>query len=144
MAGKRPRYDDAYRASAVLMLQADGYPNKLGALTRVAKHLSIPERTLRRWYKAQQNPPPDNVVRMKKGELTALLRKEIYAILGEMDRKRDEADYRELATALGIAVDKLQLLAGEPTENARQRIVIEYDDQNPTPAPTSGTSTDNR
>lgn len=143
MAGKQPRYNDEFRRDAVLMLQAAGYPGTVGALTRVAKHLSVPERTLSRWYNAEQNPPPDTLVKKKRGKLVELIRQEIYSILGEMDRKRDEADYRELATALGIAVDKLQLLAGEPTENARQRIVIEYDDQNIAPAPTRGTGADN-
>jgi hypothetical protein len=33
-----------------------------------------------------------------------------------MPDARQDADYRALTTALGIMVDKLQLLTGEPTE----------------------------
>lgn len=63
---KRKRYDDKFRASAVVMLEAAGYPGKLGALATTAKHIGVPERTLSRWFNGEQNEPPtDMVVTMK-------------------------------------------------------------------------------
>ena len=117
MAKKRkPRYDDKFRASAVVMLEAAGYPERRGALTQVARHLGMHRETLRRWHTAQRNPPPREVVTEKAGDLAALLRQEAEAIFGEMDDARQDAQYRDLAVALGIVIDKLQLLEGKPTE----------------------------
>lgn len=112
---KRNNYDDKFRASAVVMLQAAGYPNEKGALTRIANHLHIPARTLSRWFNGEQNPPPDQTVNEKKGELTDWMRSEIYAALKEMSAARQEASYRDLGTVVGILTDKMQLLSGEPT-----------------------------
>ena len=124
----RKRYTDEFRASAVVMLEAAGYPNTEGALAHVAKAVGMPHNTLRNWFHGKHNPPPSEVRHEKKGEIVDLLRTEIYGILNEMPNKREFARYQELATSLGIAIDKLQLLSGEPTENAHKRIVIEYAD----------------
>lgn len=125
---KKPRYDDKYRASAVVMLEAAGWPETKGALTRTAEHLGIQPRTLQRWALQENNPPPAELVSEKKAELSGLLRKEIAAALGAMDGVRPDASYRDLGTVVGILTDKLQLLTGEPTENSNTRIVIEYAD----------------
>lgn len=127
----RKRYTDEFRASAVVMLQAAGYPNTDGALAHIAKSIAVPHNTLRNWFHGKHNPPPSDLRQEKKGEIVDLLRDEIYGILGEMPNKREFAKYQELATSLGIAIDKLQLLSGEPTDNTKTRIVIEYADLAP-------------
>lgn len=58
MAAKRKRFNDDFRASAVLMLEATGYPEKKGGLTQVSTHLGVPLSTLRGWFTAERNPPP--------------------------------------------------------------------------------------
>lgn len=115
---KQKRYDDKFRASAVVMLEAAGYPGKEGALASTAKHLKVPHQTLRRWFLNEQNPPPSALVREKRGELSDLLRNEIDAALGAMDGARPEASYRDLGTVAGILIDKLQLITGKPTERS--------------------------
>lgn len=112
---QRPRYDDKFRANAVVMLEAAGYPNTKGALTRVAAHLGIPHPTLKRWADGVQNPPPNVLVHEKREELSDLLDKEIRSALGEMNNAREGASYRDLGTVIGIMVDKKQLLMGKPT-----------------------------
>jgi len=107
------------------MLEAQGYPDKDGALTAVANHLKVPLSTLRGWFTATRNPPPAEVRNEKKGDLVALIESEIYHALGEMGKKRIDAEYRELATAFGIMVDKLQLLTGEPTQRNDTRFIFE-------------------
>jgi transposase-like protein len=114
--GKRKRYDDKFRANAVLLLEAAGYPDKIGALTQVSNNLKVPKRTLSRWYNKEQNPPPDNLVTEKKAELKDLLKREIEGALGDMPNARQDASYRDLGTVTGILIDKLQLLTGKPTE----------------------------
>lgn len=115
---KRKSYDDKFRASAVVMLEAAGYPDQVGALTKTAQHLGIPPRTLSRWFNGEQNPPPDRVVTEKRDELADLLDREIRAAIGEMDDARKEASYRDLGTVAGILIDKMQLITGKPTSRS--------------------------
>ena len=113
---KRKRYDDKFRASAVVMLEAAGYPDKAGALASTAKHLGVPHNTLRNWFHGVHNPAPSDIRQEKRGELSDLLRNEIDAALGAMDGARPDASYRDLGTVTGILIDKLQLITGKPTE----------------------------
>ncbi len=115
--GKRKRYDDEYRAGAVLQLEAAGWPNQKGALTRVASNLSVPYQTLARWAKGTSNPPPNNIVLRKKGEIIEKLETVAHLILDSIDIDTiAEAQLRERTVALGIIVDKGELLKGNPTE----------------------------
>lgn len=123
----RKRYDDKFRANAIVMLEAAGYPNQKGALSQVSQHLSVPETTLHGWAREKHNPVPADIRTEKKGEIVDLLRAEIEAALGAAAGARPDANYRDLMTGIGIMVDKLQLLTNEPTENVTNRIVIEYD-----------------
>jgi transposase-like protein len=116
MAAKRKRYDDKFRASAVVMLEAAGYPGREGALASTAKHLNMPHNTLRNWFHGVHNPAPSQDRQEKKMELSDMLRTEINAILGDMPKARDGASYRDLGTVAGILIDKLQLITGKPTE----------------------------
>lgn len=113
---KRKSYDDKFRASAVVMLEAAGYPHKKGALTDVASHVKVPARTLSRWFNGEQNPPPDQTVTEKRGELIDLVNNELDAIFRAMPVVRAEASYRDLGTVAGILADKKQLLEGKATE----------------------------
>lgn len=110
------RYSDEFRAQAVLMLEAAGYPETKGALTKTARALGIKVMTLSRWGRRTQNPPPNKLVSEKVFDLKEALLNEVQAILEEFPNARPDADYRELGTVLGIVVDKLQLLDGKATE----------------------------
>ena len=116
------RYDDEFRASAVLMLEAAGYPEREGGLSQVAGHLDVPLSTLRGWFTGAHNPPPAKVRNQKKIDLREAIREELAGIFPAMAEKRQDATYRELATAAGILIDKDQLLSGQPTE--RQEINV--------------------
>ena len=124
----KKRFSDDFRASAIVALQAAGYPSKKGALISVAESFGVSYQNLSRWFNEVQNPPPQEIVHEKKDGLADLIRSEIYGILKEMDVKRPEASYRDLATSLGIATDKLQLLTGAPTENSKTTVIIEHVD----------------
>ena len=115
------KYDDKFRASAVIMLEAAGYPGKDGALTQVSKSLNVPRTTLRRWFKKESNPPPSEIVHKNKIDFIEAIRTEIAGILTDMPIARDEASYKDMTTALGILIDKLQLLTDKPTQISEQR-----------------------
>lgn len=110
------RYTDEFRASAVLMLQAAGYPDEPGALSRVARELGVPHPTLSRWARAVSNPPPNEVVQRKKIDFIEAIENELAGIFQDMPDARQDADYRTLGTVAGILLDKKQLLEGKPTE----------------------------
>jgi transposase-like protein len=114
------RYSDEFRASAIVMLESQGYPDKAGAIAQVAAHLKMPVRTLRRWYKGHSNPAPANLVLQKKIDFLDVIETELAGIFEEMPEARADADYRTLATAAGILFDKRQLLLGKPTEHIQQ------------------------
>ena len=126
MARKRRRYDDKFRANAVIMLQAAGYPDKKGSLQRVANHLSVPSSTLHGWVNGNSNPPPSDVQIEKKEDVIAAIQNELARLFPELDKARQDATYRELMVAMGIMVDKWLLLAGEPTERKEITGSIDY------------------
>ena len=113
---KRKSYDDKFRASTCLMLEAEGYPNVKGALARVADSVGVPARTISRWFKRENNPPPDNVVTEKRGDILAEIEKLRFLLLGQMMVTYDDAPFNHLATAFGILTDKHQLLSGNATD----------------------------
>ncbi len=113
---KRTRYDDKFRANAVLTLEAAGYPNTPGALAAVAKRLRMPETTLHGWAREKHNPPPTQLRSEKKGELIDWIKEELGCIFTAMPGARPDASYRDLGTVAGILTDKLQLLTGKPTD----------------------------
>ena len=114
---KHKRYSDDFRAGAVLMLEAAGYPGTKGALTAVAKKLKTPPRTISRWFNKENNPPPDRLVREKRGELVERLEDMAHMLLDAMgvDIGENGVDAVRAATAMGITIDKWLLLKGEPT-----------------------------
>lgn len=116
MTRQRRRYDDKFRASAVVMLEAAGYPDKEGALMTVARHLGMPHPTLHRWFTGKNNPAPSDVVQEKRLELRELLENELRAIFAEMPNARGVAGYRDLGIVAGVLFDKKQLIDGKPTE----------------------------
>ena len=112
---KRKSYDDKFRASAIVMLEAAGYPDKPGSLMYVANHLHVPHPTLSRWFNQKNNPAPNELVQEKRLELKDMLANELAAIFKAMPSVRSEASYRDLGTVAGILIDKKQLLEGKPT-----------------------------
>ena len=121
---RRKRYTDKFRAAAVVMLEAEGYPARDGALSRVADHLGIPLSTLRGWFTAEHNPPPTEVRNEKKQELRDLLENELREAVAAMAGARLDASYRDLGTVAAIFTDKVQLLDGKPTERVEENVTV--------------------
>lgn len=125
----------------MVMLEAAGYPNKKGALDRVAKACGVPISTLHGWFNSTRNPPPADVRNEKRLDLAEAIRYELSAIINEFDNTRPGATYKELATAFGILVDKLQLIQGGPTER-HEFVVKGYATVSPDDWPTSADNKD--
>ena len=115
---KRKSYDDKFRASAVVMLEAAGYPTEKGALARTAAHCGVPSPTLHRWFHGKNNPPPSELVTEKKGELADLFENAAYKYISHSVKVEviEETKGKDAIMAAAVAVDKMRLLRGLPTE----------------------------
>ena len=95
------------KAAALSALRANG-----GAIRKTARQLGIPESTLRGWaregVRATKKPAPTDE------ELAVQLRELAHRLAGELLRpeKLSKASAKDLAIALGIALDKLGNLTG--------------------------------
>lgn len=116
---KRKSYDDKFRAGAIVMLQAQGYPANKYKLEEVARHLGVPTRTLRRWYMGEHGKPPDDVVQEQKAELVDRLQdlaNKLVDTAMAIVEDTDSVTIQQVVTSLGIVIDKKQLLEGKATE----------------------------
>jgi len=116
----QPYYTEAFKVKAVARLYAEGYPDKSGALRKVADDLDVTHPTLARWAKGGKSAPSSETIRDAVFAMEAVLEAEIEKILEQMDAVREKADYRALAIALGIIFDKYQLLRGAPTSRSER------------------------
>lgn len=117
MTKRQPKYTDKFRASAVVMLMAAGWPEVKGAQSKVANHLGVPRQTLVKWARKEQNPPPPQLVQEKKRNMIELLEEMRYLLLDEAREAIPDAPLNHLLTGYGILTDKQRLLTGESTDN---------------------------
>ena len=109
----RRQYSDADKASALAALDANG-----GNVARTARELSIPRQTLDSWTNERGiNHDVPELRQEKRGELAEQLEAIAYTLAGDLVKqdKRELATLQQIATSLGIVVDKMQLLRGKPT-----------------------------
>lgn len=105
------RYSDNEKAEALAALDANG-----GHVEHTAKQLDIPERTLNAWSNGRGvHPSVVQECEVKRGDLRDRLEEIAHRIVDVIPDKLQSASVQQLATTLGIVVDKMQILAGKPT-----------------------------
>jgi hypothetical protein len=110
--------DTDAKAAALIALEANG-----NNYTRTAKDLSasgatVSATTLRRWHAEmgeRKNAAVDGRLPAARATLTERLGAFVDAALTVAPEKLGDANLRDTMTAVGIAIDKLQLLEGKPT-----------------------------
>ena len=119
----KPRqYSDEERANALAALAANG-----GNINRTAKQLGIPEKTLSNWANGKRHPESAQMGERKKGDMSDALEALAWKLLDAWPKKIAKATLAQLATATGIAIDKMRLLrepstaiaGGEMTDEER-------------------------
>lgn len=120
----RRRYTDEERATIVALLVGEGYPDKKGALSKVATSAGLPPSTLQRWFHGTRNPPPTHLANIKKIELADLFEQVARQYLehGVQAAVMGDVNGKDAVTAAAIAADKMNLLRAQPTE----RIAVEH------------------
>lgn len=128
--GKRI-YTDEDRERARVAWELNGH-----SVRATARDAGIPLATVQAWIVAWENPPPvpiappevygqvyDAIRTEKKAEVIEAAWRVAKAAFEEALAKLPDANARDAATVAGIAVDKAQLLSGDPTE----RLAIDWD-----------------
>ena len=127
MNGHEFTEDDKAAALAALAANA-------GNVSKTARDLGIPRTTLSRWSNGERIT--DGVTakaHVKKSALADELESLARILVGAMPEKVADATLQQSATALGITVDKMQVLRGESTDNGTLKIQIVYTDANANP-----------
>ena len=114
------RYTDKDKEAAIGFMTNNfnhqtGYPN----WTMAHKKTKISKPTLQRWWNERNGDSTSHIRDLKKEEFIDKAWAEILAGLQAMADKRNSANYKEVATSVGILIDKVQLLKGEPTVIAK-------------------------
>jgi transposase-like protein len=112
--GKRI-YSDEDRATALAALDSNG-----GDLTKTSQAIGVPRRTLADWNYGRHLPPKiAEIRRHKRGSLADELESVAWMLAGRLENEDllESANLQQVATSLGIVVDKMRLLRGETTEN---------------------------
>jgi transposase-like protein len=118
----RRQYSDSDKAAALAALDANG-----GNANKTAKELGIGESTLRSWANGRGTHPEVAKLReRKKDEIAGRLVDIVHQIIDDMPSKMKDATLQQMATTLGIAVEKIQLLQGGATE--RQEVIDNLSD----------------
>lgn len=108
---KRKKYTDKDKALALATLDAYG-----GSLRKTSEQLKIPVATLDDWNKGRSVTPKIEQIRTEnRRELSEKLDDIAHQLADAIPGKIDSASLLQASTSLAIAVDKMQLLKGQPT-----------------------------
>ena len=115
MAQLKRKYSDDEKAGTLAALDA----NRGNAL-QTSKQLGIPRTTIKRWVAEGVNPDVTVLRHEKRRELSAKLEDIAHALSGNILIHAGSPDaargsLKEMAVALGIVIDKMQVLRGMPS-----------------------------
>jgi transposase-like protein len=121
MSDSRRQYSDEDKANALAALGANG-----GDLRRTSRDVGVPFSTLQGWAKDRGlNQAVTELAVTKKKDLADELEAIALKLAEAMPDKVKDATLQQIATSLGIAVDKMQLLRGKATERTEATSTIE-------------------
>ncbi|MEM8599296.1 MAG: transposase [Bacteroidota bacterium] len=115
----RRYYSDAQRAEALAALEAND-----GNVAATSRQTGISTSTLRGWRDAPDRAAPTELRAEKKAGLADRLEALAHDLIDDLAKpERRRGNVKDVATAIGIAVDKARLLRGESTEITETRSV---------------------
>lgn len=125
------KFSDEYRAGAVVMLQAEGYPSNPFAIGKVYEYLKQKnphptKSTLKNWFMGDSNPPPSNILDDKKEDMVEALKALTWKLLEHAAKAETIEDMsgQQAITGAGILIDKTRLLLDKPTEINKSDVTL--------------------
>lgn len=118
----RRRYTDQEKSDALAALAANG-----GNVQQTANQLNIPYSTLEHWANGERIHPA--VVQMgeeKKLPLADRLHDLAHTVTDKLPAKIGKASFQQACVGLGIIIDKMHRLRGEPTDLAKELTPDEF------------------
>ena len=103
-------YSDQEKSDALVALDANG-----GNLTKAAGATGIPISTIQLWRDGHVHPAVTDFRNEKREPLADRLEALAHTIVDMLPEKLVTASAKDAAMSMGIALDKMQLLRGEPT-----------------------------
>jgi hypothetical protein len=86
-----------------------------GNISGTARQLGIPEKTLSNWANGKRHPESAQMGEQKKGELSDALEDLAWKLIDALPKKIGKATLSQVATTVGICVDKMLLLREQRT-----------------------------
>lgn len=114
------RRSDQQKAEALAVLDANA-----GNVSKTARDTGIPRKTLEEWRDGRVAEGVAELRQEKKEGLADRLEAIALQMLDAMPSKILDASLKDTATAVGIAIDKRQLLTGQPTAIQRNEGLTE-------------------
>lgn len=108
--GKR-RYSDDERAACLAALASNG-----GDVAKTAREVGVPYHTLKHWADGKRHPEARQMANGKKPDLADMLEDLAYRAVRTSRRGLRHLKADRAAVVAGIAIEKMQLLRGQPTE----------------------------
>jgi hypothetical protein len=124
--------DTDAKAAALAALEANGHNYTRTAKDLRASGATVSATTLRRWHAEmgeRKNAAVDGRMPAARATLTERLGAFVDAALTVAPDKLGDANLRDTMTAVGIAIDKLQLLEGKPTSIDEVRDALSDDER---------------
>ncbi|NJL03082.1 MAG: transposase [Spirulinaceae cyanobacterium SM2_1_0] len=110
---QRRKYSDQEKAGALAVLDANS-----GDVRKTARILGIPYTTLREWCITGPHNDVAELRKHKKIDLAQRLEQIARELTYALPYKIKAANLQQTATSMAIAIDKMQLLRGQPTSIA--------------------------
>src|SRR5690242_8542094 len=109
MERTRRRYSDNDKADALTVLDACG-----GNVSEAARKTGVPANTLSEWRDGRISVDVPKLREEKKAALSDRLEELAHTLIDAIPDKVGDANLRDVAVSLGVAIDKALVLRGDP------------------------------
>ena len=113
----RRRYSDNDRADALTALDLNG-----GNLSATSAAVGVPIQTLAEWRDGRVSDAVPDLRNQKKAEIAERLDALVHSMIDAAPDKINDATLKDTMVSIGVAIDKAQLLKGQPTAITQQTL----------------------
>lgn len=121
---RKSTYSDEFVAAAIVLLQANGWPEIRGAQAKTARQLDVPQNTLIGWAnESNRNVHKARTFDIVKAELAEMWSEGASILYKQGMERRDELSAMQAFTAAAISTDKMDILTRGPAVNVQVNVI---------------------